>query len=169
MTEELEIEGLEGGAVSKRRYYVDLTWHQRKGRSFAALMESRLCPACRARLGTEVEERITTVKGKGEVVQEVHLVPFPSNPIAQVRDCCSKSKDYIRPYMPLQEAIFRGILANGNQPLDADEICQQLEWMGFGERTRFLSPASVQRLLENDNFYGFVAVPIPLKSPAEAA
>lgn len=169
MIEELETENPQEEASSKQRYYIDVTWHQRNGRSFRMLTDSRLCASCQLRLGTEVEERITTAKGKGEVAQEVREVPFPANPVTQIRDCCSKSKDFVRPNMPLQEAIFRVILANGNQPLDAEEICQQLEWMGYGERARFISPVSIQRLLENDNFYGFAQAPVAAKSPSEAA
>lgn len=169
MIEEIETENEKSESNNKPRYYVDLDWHQRKQRSFRALIESRLCSACQARLGTEVEERVSTVKGKGGVKQEVRSVPFPANPVSQIRDCCSKSKDFIRPNMPLQEAIFRVMLANGNQPLDAEEICQQLEWMGYGERARFISPSSIQRMLEADDFYGFASLPASVKLPAEAA
>lgn len=169
MIEEIEIENEKPEANNKPRYYVDMDWHQRHARSFRALIESRLCSACQARLGTEVEQRVPTGKGKGEKAHEVRSVPFPADPVAQIRDCCSKSKDFIRPNMPLQEAIFRVILANGNQPLDAEEICQQLEWMGYGERARFISPSAIQRMLEADNFYGFTSLQSPAKSPAEAA
>jgi len=169
MIEEIETENEKPEANNKPRYYVDLSWHERKARSFRALIESRLCPACQARLGTEVEERAPAAKGKGEAAQEVRSVPFPANPVAQIRDCCSKSKDFIRPNMPLQEAMFRVILANGNQPLDAEEICQQLEWMGYGERARFINPTSSQKMLESDNYYGFVSVPASVKEPSEAA
>lgn len=169
MMEEPEREDQEPQEGSKARYHIDADWHQRNARSFGTLMESRLCPVCRSRLGSEVEERVTTVRGKGKLVHEVRMVPFPSNPIAQVRDCCSKTKDYIRPHMPLREAIFRVILANGNQPLNAEEICQQLDWMGYGERARFISPATIQRLVEADDFYGFAAAPVPLKTPATTA
>src|SRR3990172_6392407 len=156
MIPDIDTDNEESAVSVKPRYYVDLDWHHRNGRSFRAMMESRLCSSCRERLGTEVEERVATVKGKRGVTYEVRAVPFPGNPVAQVRDCCSKSRDYIRPSMPLREAVFRVILANGNQPLDAEEVCQQLEWMGYGERARFISPASIQRLLEYDTFYGFV-------------
>ncbi len=167
MIQEMETE-TQGSTVNyKPRYYVDIDWHQRHGRSFRAIMESRLCLSCKARLGTEVEERIATVRGKGQIAHEVRSVPFPANLVAQVRDCCSKSRDYIRPNMPLREALFRVILANGNQPLDAEEICQQLEWMGYGERARFISPASIQRLLEYDTFYGFVTAPVLQEAPSE--
>lgn len=169
MIEEFDAEDQEGASSSKTRYYIDPDWHQRKSRSFRVLLETRLCAGCQDRLGTEVEERVTTVRKKGAVVQEARMSPFPSNPIAQIRDCCSKTKDYVRPNMPLREAIFRVILANGNQPLDLEEICQQLEWMGYGERARFISPATIQRLLETDDFYGFAAAPMPVAVPSEAA
>ena len=170
MIDEIETEVQQAEPGTKPRYYVDLDWHQRHGRSFRTLMESRLCSSCRARVGTEVEERVTRVgRRKGEVVHDVRMVPFPANPVAQVRDCCSKSKDYIHPNMALREAIFRVIIANGNQPLNAEEICQQLEWMGYGERARFISPDTIQRLLEKDDFYGFAVVPGSANTPAEAA
>lgn len=169
MIPETETETQEPTAGYKPRHYIDAGWHERHGRSFRAIMESRFCTSCRARLGTEVEERVATVKGKAEVAYEVRSVPFPANPVVQIRDCCSKSRDYIRPNMPLREAVFRVILANGNQPLDAEEICQQLEWMGYGERARFISPATIQRLLGYDSFYGFVTAPTVQEAPSEVA
>ncbi|MDP2663364.1 MAG: hypothetical protein Q8R28_21830 [Dehalococcoidia bacterium] len=162
-----DTENVRSQAGNKPRYHIDLDWHQRKRRSLREMIGSRLCPPCQARLGADVEERVTKVTGQGEVLQEVQSVPFPTDPIAQIRDCCSKFKDFIRPSMPLQEAVFRVILANGNQPLDAEEICQQLEWMGYGERARFISPTSIQRILEADDFYGFASSSVDLQTSTE--
>jgi hypothetical protein len=151
-------------AASTTRYCIDVGWYEKQGRSFRLLVESRLCPACRERIGTQVEERVPVVNAKGKVVYEARSVPFPANPIAQIRDCCSRAKGFIHPNLPLREVIFRILLANGNQPLDIEEIYQQLDWMGYGERTRFVSPALLRRLLENDDYYGIRSIP-----PAEEA
>ncbi len=173
MIEEIETnaatENVKTEAASKPRYHIDLDWHQRKRRSFREMIGSRLCSPCQDRLGSDVEERVTRTTGKRGAVQEVNSVPFPADPVAQIRDCCSKTKDFIRPGMPLQEAIFRVILANSNQPLDAEEICQQLEWMGYGERARFISPTAIQRILEADDFYGFSSSPIDPRTSPEPA
>lgn len=168
MIQDMETEYQDPTSNCKPRYHINLDWHQRNGRSFRVLMESRLCPSCRDLLGTEVEDRVATVKRKGEVVHEVRTVPFPANPIAQVRDCCSKYKEYIRPNMPLREAIFRVVLASGNQPLNTEEISQQLEWMGYGERARYISPVAIKRMLECDLFYGFVIAPLLEEMQTEA-
>jgi hypothetical protein len=73
--------------------------------------------------------------------------------MSAIGDCCSKKKDFISRELPVMEGIFRLFLANGNQPLDSDELATQLDqWRGGG--TSGTSPEILSRLLESEHYYG---------------
>jgi len=112
------------------RWFIDLDWYKQNNRSFCALAQGCLCPKCCERLK------------EGEIPAAELLTA--------TRDCCSKTPDFITDRLPILESIFRLFLANGNQPLDLEELGKQLsEWRG-----RVTSPEIFSRLLENDQYYG---------------
>ena len=76
----------------------------------------------------------------------------------------SHDADYLLPDTPLKEALFRLILANGNQPMTADQISETLtqRW-AMSAYPRNLSPHVINRILENSANYCI----IPLDSPDE--
>jgi hypothetical protein len=60
---------------------------------------------------------------------------------------------FITGQLPILESIFRLFLANGNQPLDLEELGRQLsEWRG-GDTYR-TSAEILSRLLASDQYYG---------------
>ena len=82
-------------------------------------------------------------------------------------DSSSHDADYLLPDTPLKEAIFRLILANGNRPMDADEISQILsERWAMSAYPRNLSPHVINRLLENGGNYCIVPVNEPEEGEA---
>ena len=120
---------------AKPRWFIDLDWYQQNERSFSVLAQRCLCPKCR--------EQLTT--GGGEL--------SPADLVSAIKDCCSKSPGFITDKLPILESIFRLFLANGNQPLDLEELGKQLsEWRG-GD-TYCTSPEILSRLLSNDQYYG---------------
>ncbi|MBI2849369.1 MAG: hypothetical protein HYX88_04485 [Chloroflexi bacterium] len=151
-----------------RRYFIDLDAHEKHGRSFQVMVESRLCASCHKKLGSEVEEQFATLDTKsGRVIQQIRKVPYGSNPITLIRDCCSKAKGFIKPNMPLKEVLFRILLVNGNQPLDPEEIQQQLEWMGYGERSNLVTAEVLENILGHDDFYMFRSQDTPQEDLAQ--
>jgi len=116
------------------RWFIDLDWLEQNNRSFLVLARGCLCPKCRERLG----------EGKGKI--------SAADLISNIRDCCSQTPGFITDRLPVLESIFRLFLANGNQPLDLEEMVKQLsEWRGDSRRT----PAEVlSRLLKNERYYG---------------
>ena len=115
------------------RWFIDLDWYQQNNRSFLVLAQSCLCPKCYQRLKKpeiSVEELLTAIK-----------------------NCCCKIQDFITDRRPILESIFRLFLTNVNQPLDVEEIGEQLrEWRG-GDTYR-TSNEVLSRLLEQDQCYG---------------
>jgi len=122
---------------ANQRWAIDLDWHQQNNRSFSAMARGCLCPKCQERL-------------KGEASAADFLTA--------IKDCCSKTPDFITDKLPILESIFRLFLANGNQPLDLDELGKQLsEWRG-GDTSR-TSVEILSRLLNSDRYYGLRPIP----------
>jgi len=117
---------------ASQRWFIDLDWHEQRNRSFPALAQRYLCPKCREQL-------------KGEMAA--------ADLLTAIKDCCSQTPGFITGVSPILDSIFRLFLANGNQPLDAEELGTQLsEWRG-GD-TYCTSPEILSRLLESDQYYG---------------
>ncbi len=116
-------------------WFIDLDWYQPNNRSFFSLARGCLCPKCRRRL--KVEE--------GEIAA--------ADLLTAIKDCCSKKPGFIPRELPILESIFRFFLANGNQPLDLEELGKQLsKWRG-GDTYR-TSVEVLSRLLSSDRYYG---------------
>ena len=120
-----------------QRYVIDLDWYERSNRSFSALIQTRLCPSCQGKLGTK-----------------------RFDPLAAFEKCCSKKEGFLPPNLPLKESLFLIFLARGNRPLELEEIHNALkEWLASAGDLRSVSLEAVQRILENDRFYGFSPFP----------
>ena len=53
-------------------------------------------------------------------------------------------------------------LANANQPLTLEQVKERLgEWLGEASNYRDLSFKTIQRLLDNDCYYGFRRLSLP--------
>ncbi len=77
----------------------------------------------------------------------------------------SNDADYLLPDTPLKEALFRILLANGNEPMTAEQISEILnERWAMSAYPRNLSAHVVNRLLEHSANYCIV----PVKEPDEA-
>ncbi len=124
----------------KPRWSIDLDWFQQNNRSLSALVQSCLCPKCHKRLRAGKEEGLA------------------ADLLSAIRDCCSKTPGFITHQLPILESIFRLFLANGNQPLDLEELGKQLsEWRG-GDTYR-TSVEILSRLLSNEQYYGLRQAP----------
>jgi hypothetical protein len=117
------------------RWFIDLDWYQSNNRSFSMLAGRCLCADCRERLQVERKE-------------------IPADELlTAIRNCCSQEPGFITDELPVLESIFRLFLANGNQPLDLEEIGKQLsEWRAgnpFHPSVEILA-----RLLKSERYYG---------------
>ncbi len=121
-----------GTSQVKPRWFIDLDWHQQSNCSFFALAQGCLCPKCQEQL-------------KGDI--------SAADLLTTIKDCCSKAPDFITGALPILESIFRLFVANGNQPLDLEELGRQLsQWRG-GDTYR-TSAEMLSRLLRSDQYYG---------------
>ena len=117
------------------RWLIDLDWYEQNNRSFLALTEGYLCPKYHKRLNAGEKE-----------ISSAEL-------LSAIKDCCAKTPGFVTAELPILESIFRLFLANGNQPLDVEELGKQLgEWRG-GD-TYCTSAEILSRLLASDQYYG---------------
>lgn len=139
-----------------KKYYINVDWYDSVGRSFRAVAEKRFCASCKAKLGTETQERVPVIDPKtGRVVYEMQTVPFGSNPMSAIRSCCSRERGYITADTPVLESVFRFFLANANQPAELETIREELsQWFPLTVRSHGYSAELLQRLIEADDYYG---------------
>ena len=114
------------------RWFIDLDWYQQNNRSFFALAKNCLCPKCQRRLKEEISA---------------------ADLLTAIKDCCSKTPDFITGRLPILESVFRLFLANGNQPLNLEELGGQLNEWREGDTYR-TSAEILPRLLSSDQYYG---------------
>jgi hypothetical protein len=125
---------------NEERWVINLKWLQQNNRSFTALVRSSLCPKCQKKFKVDQSEA------------------KPNELLKALKTCCSKSVEFIKPGLPLQESIFRVFLANGNQPLTLADLGEQLnQWRGT-DNYRTSVPV-LTRLLNNDQHYGLQKLP----------
>lgn len=139
------------------RYFIDTTWFDENGLSFQDMGQDRMCDACRAQIGSETEDRVTTIDPKTKKVTfEFTKVPFGQDPLKAIHECCAKKRDFITPEMPTLEAVFRIFLANGNQPMPLEHVREQLaEWCPGGGCQWLLVPIDqLERVIMADFYYG---------------
>lgn len=82
--------------------------------------------------------------------------------IDRIASHCKDTSDYLLPDTPLKEAVFRTILAGGNQPMTPGEISEILsdKW-AMTPYPREISPAVIQKLLDTSQYYCIAQVPVP--------
>ncbi len=130
----------EDEAPQYRPYFIDPEGAEASGRSLPVLVAGRLCYMCRQ--GYEDEQIV---------------VSDPQDFIDLIVGHCSNEQDFLLPDTPMKEAIFRILLSNSNEPMDAEQISADLSsrW----PMTRITSPDVIQRLLDNSAYYCIGPVP----------
>lgn len=156
---ELEQPG-EEESEPKPRYFIDFKWYEENNRSFSAFARSRLCFSCQSKQEVETERSIPVEGSDGKVMFQTSKATHGDDLLVVIRDCCSQARGFITPDLPVMEIVFRILLANGNQPLTLEEIRARLEEKLTGaDRPRTLSSEMLQRILDNDVYYGLRCVP----------
>lgn len=176
--EDLDVAGLPQGLAEEQpegeealqpqeetRYFIDFQWYEQRELVFSTVAQARLCPSCGSKLATFVDERYPVIDPKTKrVAFEFRRVPFAANPLPIIRDCCSRSRDYITPETPLLEAIFRVFLANGNQPMTMSTVREHLLTY-LPEMAALRSDYPVQlleRVVRGDSAYGLCEHRLPV-------
>ncbi len=106
---------------TKTLFHIDLTWFEKSGRDLRAEMHAALCAECRALYPTPADARpVDRVNPQtGEVTRVDALWEC-------LADHCGHQPEYITPATPLTTAIFRALLANGNNPMSPEQLHQRI-------------------------------------------
>lgn len=133
-------------------YMIDLDSPEKSGRSAASLIAARKCYMCK-----QADDDVPVLSSSAE------------DHMAQIEEECSRTTDYLLPDTPLKEAIFRVLLAHGNQSMTAQQISEDLsgKWT-VSPYPRDVSPPVLSRLLESIGGYPISASPEPEEGPEEA-
>ena len=103
------------------QFHIDSNWFKTNGRDFREEMHAVLCDECRARYLSPAD---------AGVVDRIH--PQTAQVLRvdalweSIADHCALLPGFITPTTPLTTAIFRALLANGNQPLTPEQLHQRI-------------------------------------------
>ena len=119
------------------KYFISPDAAEASGRSLPVLIATRRCYMCQ-----QGEDEMTMMSAD------------PEDLVAVIQGHCSQQQDYLLPDTPMKEAIFRTLLAAGNDPMDANEISDSVAnaW-ALTQFPRNTSPEVIQRLLDNSEYY----------------
>jgi hypothetical protein len=136
MTVENGANGADNGE-SLCKYYIDLDWYREQERSFVLLATSRLCPSS----------------------QKKKIPKSDTALMNTLKQCCSKSEQYITLDMTLTESIFRLLLANGNNPMSLEQMqTKLLQHAGDVTGSRDISIPKLKLVIDNDRYYGMTSI-----------
>ncbi len=102
-------------------FHIDLTWFEKNGRDLREEMHAVLCDECRTFYPTPADAGV--VDRIHPVTAEVARVDALWESIA---DHCGRKPGFITPATPLTAAIFRALLANGNQPMSPEQLHKRI-------------------------------------------
>ena len=102
---------------TKTLFHIDLTWFEKNGRDLRTEMHNALCDDCRTIYPTPAD---------AGVVDRIHPQTAEISRVDALWECiadhCGLKPGYLTPTTPLTAAIFRALLANGNQPLSSEQL-----------------------------------------------
>ena len=125
--------------VIRRRYHISLSRLEQLNRSAVHLLSTRLTKAC---------------PSHGLPANDLE----PTALIREIRDFHGDTEDFIRADMPIQEILFRTLLARGNESLSLGELHRELtERWSSALRPISIDQERLLRVLEADSYYGFEA------------
>ncbi len=91
-----------------------------------------------------------------------------SDLVKEIRTHCAGDTEFIQSSMPLQEILFRTLLLQGGEPMPLSELHAELtEKWSSPIRPITLTVSGLARVLDNDVFYGFAAIPVEEPEPEE--
>ena len=134
------------------KYLIDFEAGVTGSRSLPMLIASRRCYLCQ------------------QADEDSAVDADPQGFIDRITEHCAAERDYLLPDTPLKEAIFRVLLANGNEPMDAEEISVILtEKWAMTPFPRNTAADVISRLADSSRNYCIARVPEPEPEPVIVA
>lgn len=120
------------------QYYISFERLTQLGRSPIYVLASRRGPSAPSRVKPDNE------------------LDNPAELVEEIAEYSVKEPDYIRSGMPLQEIVFRILLARRNEPTPLRDLHYELtERWSTPMRPINITEEGLERILDGDTFYGF--------------
>lgn len=103
------------------KFHIDYDWWKRESRELRVYLQSHLCPEHQEMYASA--EELEMVDWIDDETAEVHRVDGLQH---SLRVHCSQQPGYLTEHTSLVDAVFRVFLANGNQPLTAEELAERV-------------------------------------------
>ena len=93
------------------------------------------------------------------MLKENNELDNPQEILSEIAEYWGTEEDYIDSGMPLQEIIFRTLLARRNEPMALNDLHDELtqRW-STPVRPINLTLRTLERILDSDDYYGFARV-----------
>ena len=93
------------------------------------------------------------------MLREEHELNDPQELMDEIAQYCNDEEDFINSTMPIQEIVFRTLLARRNEPMSLTDLHHDLtERWATPVRPIHVSLNSLERILDSDDYYGFARV-----------
>lgn len=127
------------------KFHIDMAWWQKSRRNLRRFLYDAYCSECKDHSGDlNGTEELDYVNPRTGEVRRMSML------WGRLVAHCSEQDDYITLDTPLTVAMFRTLLANGNEPLSPVELC---------ERIGKSDPETVLRVLSGRTiYYGIMPV-----------
>ncbi|HZA21316.1 MAG TPA: hypothetical protein VFA32_01705, partial [Dehalococcoidia bacterium] len=119
-------------------YYISFERLDELHRSAVAVLAARRGPSSPSRLKPDNE------------------LSDPQELVDEIAEHDAREQDFIHPNMPIQEIVFRILLARRNQPTQLSDLHYELtEKWATPIRPINVTAAGLRRVLDSDTYYGF--------------
>ena len=93
------------------------------------------------------------------MLKQDHELEDPQELLDEIAEFCGDEEDFIHSNMPVQEIVFRTLLARRNEPMSLTELHHDLtERWSTPVRPIHVSLKNLERILDSDDYYGFARV-----------
>jgi hypothetical protein len=120
-------------------FHIDLTWFEKNGRDLREEMHAVLCDECRTRYATPAD---------AGVVDRIHPQTAEVSRVdalwEAVADHCGLQPGFIATTTPLTTAVFRALLANGNQPMSPEQLHKRIGKSNAAAMLKLLMSADLE-------------------------
>jgi hypothetical protein len=124
---------------TKTLFHIDLDWFPKNGRDLREDMHAALCDECRAIYPTAADAR--PVDRVNPLTGQITRVDALWECLA---DHCGLKPEFIAPTTPLTVAIFRALLANGNNPMSPEDLYKRIGKSNAAGILRVLMGAEIE-------------------------
>ena len=122
-------------------YFINKDVIEGRGLDFVSIIKERRCNTCMVKA-----EKENNKEGDATLQEELEAIA----------KCCATKGEFLSPYMPLKESLFRMMLKAANHPMSLIDLHWEItEELASPTHPMALSIGHIKRILDRDYYYGF--------------